>query len=263
MKPTLRTHSVHQLLSVTIASTWLLLQSAGPVPAAQIYNLTDDFSNTRNPNGAWSYNYNDSPISVFQTMFWGEAGWGIYNFGEACIIKGSAPSGPSPFGGDVPPPHDWVPGDVMMHAISLPYGGDTTFLNVRWTSPGDGLIDITGRAWDGEIASDRDVAWALIVGGQTFAQRSAVRGIFRTDTDAAFDSNLVGGNSLSSIPVTAGEIVEFRVMTDTYYGNFVGVQENITFVPEVKSVPLLVAGMAGVGLFRKFSPKHRRAAGAA
>ncbi len=221
------------------------------------YDLNTDWSDTQNPDGVWSYNYNDSPIPVHQTFWWGQGGWGIYSFGEASIVKGSAPTGSDPFGGTAPPPHDWQPGDVMMHAVSIPYGGDTTFLNVRWTSPVNGMINVTGSAWDGMLSGypGRDAGWALLVGGQTIAQRYSVLGLYRNDAGAQFAGNLLGNASLTAIPVTMGEVVEFRVMTDTYYGQFVGINENITLVPEVGSVPLLLTGIIGLGLSRRFWPR--------
>jgi hypothetical protein len=218
-------------LLVTAIFTFALLLSTGTARASKtIYDLNGDWSNDQNPNGAWSYNWNDAPISQFQTFWWGQAGWGYNWLGDGCVIKGSYFAGIiDPFGNLIEPAFDWQPGDVMMHALSLPYGGDSIFVNVRWTSPGDGWIEISGTAWDGEIFSDRDVAWMLIVGGNTIAQRQSVIGVHRDDAGARFDSNLLAGNSLKHIRVAAGDVVEFRVLTDTYYGHFVGINETITF----------------------------------
>ena len=68
----------------------------------------------------------------------------------------------------------------------------------------------------------------LIVAGKTMAQRSSVIGLHRGDAAAQFSSNLVGDSSLKRIHVHAGDVVEFRVMTETYYGHFLGVDETIT-----------------------------------
>ena len=218
-------------LLVTAICMLALLQSTATARASKtIYDLNGDWSTNQNPNGAWSYNQNDLPIAQFQTFWWGQAGWGYMWIGDGCIIKGSYPAGMTdPWGNLVGPAFDWQPGDVMMHALSLPYGGDSTFVNVRWTSPGDGMIDISGTAWDGEIFSDRDVAWMLIVGGKTIARRQSVIGVHRDDAGARFDSNLLAGNSLRHLKVAKGDVVEFRVLTDTYYGHFVGINETITF----------------------------------
>jgi hypothetical protein len=217
-----------------------------------IYDLNSDWSNTQNPNGPWSYNYNDSPITVFQTFWWGQAGWGNNYLGDGGILKGSSPAGMvDPFGQVTPPANDWQPGDVMLHALSIPYGGDSTFLNVTWTSPGNGSISIGGRAWDGQIFSGRDVSWSLSVGGQILAHRSSVFGLYRTDAAAQFAANLSGPQSLDTIPVTQGEVVEFLVAAQTYYGQFVGLDETITFtpVPEPTPVLLLLVGLIAYARF--------------
>jgi hypothetical protein len=203
---------------------------------SHFYNLKTDWSNTSNPSGVWSYNQNTAPISQFQTFWWGQPGWGYISIGDGCIFKAlSYPVGVTdPWGSTLAPAHDWKAGDIIMAALSVPYGGETTFVNITWTSPADGTININGRAWDAQIFADRDMSWSLIVGGQTVAQRSSIRGIFRKDKEARFSTNQTGKHSLSNIPVSAGEVVEFRVVASTYYGHFVGVQEHILFRPTVR-----------------------------
>jgi len=260
----MKTKLANVLSSVHLETTFalLLLLIASPTFATPlIFNLNSDWSDTQNPAGAWSYNYNDTPISVYQTFWWGQAGWGNNWLGDGAILRGSSPAGMlDPFGNIVPPAHDWQPGDVMLHALSIPYGGDSTFLNVRWTSPADGTIDITGRAWDGQIFSDRDVRWSLSVGGEVFAERSSVIGLYRTDLGAQFDSNLDGPHTLSGIHVTQGEVVEFQVATQTYYGHFVGLDETIslTAVPEPGSATLMGFAMlliCSASRFRTTKPR--------
>jgi len=228
-----------QVKQFTLTVAAILLFAGGAAKAGSgagphIYNLTTDWSNTSNPNGVWSYNQNTAPISQFQTLWWGMGGWGYSWIGEGCILKAAAyPTGiTDPWGEVLAPPHDWQAGDVVMHALSPPYGGDSTFVNITWTSPGNGTINISGRAWDAQIFSDRDVSWSLIVGGQTVAQRSSVRGIFRKDKAARFSANQLGEHALDGIPVSRGEVVEFRIVATTYYGHFVGIQEQILFKPK-------------------------------
>ena len=226
-----------------LVTALLLIQSATIALAEKhTYSLTEDWSDTQNPNGVWSYNYNSSSIGTYQAFWWGGTGWGDLWLGDGAILKSDYPIGLDPWGNPILPPHDWQTNDVMMHALSEPYGGLTTFLNVTWTSPADGKIDISGRAWEGEIFADRDVAWMLIVNGEVFAQRESVQGLYRTDAGAKFSANLVGGHSLKNIPVAEGDVVEFRVIATTYYGHFLGVEENITLTssaqPRRKHGPL-------------------------
>jgi hypothetical protein len=218
----------HRLLLAMAASLSLIQAGSSSFAGTVTYDLNTDWSDSQNPNGVWSYNYNETPISTFQQMWWGQGAWGNNWIGDGCIVKGSYFEGiTDPWGSLIGPAHDWQPGDVMMHAVSLPYGGESTYLNVTWTSPADGQIDISGRAWDGEIFADRDVAWTLFVAGKAVAQRDSVIGIYRDDPAAQFAANRLTRRSLKNIRVKQGDKVEFRVITKTYYGHFVGVDAKI------------------------------------
>ena len=233
------------------ATLLLLVQTASAAPAT--YSLNADWSNTLNPHGPWSYNYNGSPISTFMTFWWGQTGWGDNWLGDGAIFLGPSPAGRTdPWGGVVPPAHDWQPSDVILSAVSIPYGGGSKFLNVTWTSPANGTIDITGRAWDAQVFADRDMRWSLTVGGQILAERSSVRGLYRTDSGAQFASNLLGNQTLTGIPVAEGEVVEFLLATQTYYGHFLGLEETIAFtrVPEPGPGVLLAMGLLAYGWSR-------------
>jgi len=227
---------IKQFTFILVASLLLIGHAAAGTNSngRQIYDLKKDWSNTSNPNGAWSYNQNQTPISQFQTFWWGQPGWGYIWIGEGCIFKANPyPAGiTDPWGETLTPAHDWKAGHIVFAALSPPYGGDTTFVNVTWTSPADGTIDISGRAWDAQIVADRDMSWSLIVGGDTVAQRSSIRGIFRKDKSARFNANRIVKHPLTRIPVTQGEIVEFRLVATTYYGHFAGLDEQIIFHPK-------------------------------
>jgi hypothetical protein len=131
-----------------------------------------------------------------------------------------------------------------MHATSVSYGGPSAYLDINWTAPGDGIISITGSAWDDGFYADRDANWWLSVGGTTIASHGSVYGLVRTDSAAQFSNNLLPGDSLTGITVTAGEVVEFAVATDTYVGHFVGVQEDITLNTSVPD-PCSTLGLLG------------------
>jgi hypothetical protein len=101
-------------------------------------------------------------------------------------------------------------------------------LDINWTSPANGVISITGSAWDDFFDAGRDANWWLSVGGTIIASRGSVYGLVRSDVAAQFSDNLLPGYTLTGISVTAGKVVEFAVAADTYYGHFVGIREDIT-----------------------------------
>lgn len=201
--------------SVTDSVSLVVLAALG-LPSLT-YDLTSEFSTSSNPNGVWSYDENNVPITQKQAPSYG-TGWGYYSSEDSSILQFNANA--SGF--------DTQVGDVVMHAPSVPYGGPTAYLNINWTSPANGVISITGRAWDDAIAAGRDANWSLSVGGMIIASRSSVYGLYRTNAAAQFSNNVVPGDSLTGIAVKQGEVVEIAVAADTYYGHFVGVQEDIT-----------------------------------
>ncbi len=229
-----------------------LLASAGFVASAGIvtYDLSADFSQTSNPNGVWSYNLNNTPITAQLP-----GGWGYYPNYDSSITQVSSSSSV----------YDVQAGDILMHAPSVPYGGPSTYLDIAWTSPANGVISINGSAWAANewlasFGSSRDANWWLSVGGTEIASRSSMYAVSSTDNTAQFASNLLPGSSLSGISVTAGEVVEFGVAANTYYGYFVGVDEAITLttVPEPEPTTLVDgAGLLGFVLM-KLGARSRR-----
>ena len=213
------------------------------------YDLTSDFSTTANPNGVWSYEMNGAPIT--QPLNFGVAlGWGYNPVADSSILQSVAAG----WGQDV------QVGDIVMHAPSQ-YNGPGAFLDFKWTSPASGTISISGKAWAASFYADRDANWTLSVGGTDIASRAGVYGVYRSDSAAQFDSNLLPGGSLTGINVTAGEVVEFTVKTDTVYGHFVGVQESITLNTSVPEPSTCIAGALlllpfGVSTIRKLHKKQ-------
>ncbi len=157
--------------SIVVCAAFAVAFSSS-ISAAVSYSLKDDFSTVSNPNEVWSYNYGGAPVGPQ------DAGY-IIGWGPASDMNGSIARVVS--GGW----HDAVPGDIVLHA---PNSGTHS---VTWTSPSDGIITITGKAWDAYFYSDRDCSWFLKVDGTTVAERGTVYGLYRSDTAADFASNVV------------------------------------------------------------------------
>jgi hypothetical protein len=118
----------------------LPLVLSGGIAKADLYNLSNDWSTTNNPNGVWSYYVNGSPATTGTRTgdpfsnppgapaLWGPggdtyAGWSKSNGSEA--ING----------------WDLDTGDVYGHT---PNQGS---IEIRWTSPVDGHAYVSGSVW--------------------------------------------------------------------------------------------------------------------
>ncbi len=212
---------------------------------ATTFDLKADFSAVHNPNGAWAYLVDGTLIPSLGSVIHDLEGWSLTGSTlDASVTRVTSDPGA----------HDWHMGDIAVHVPSWPYGN---VLTIQWTAPEAGTVSISGRIWDADFFSDRDAQWRLEVSGTVIAERSGVRGLYRTDTGADFAANLVSGASLTGIGVQAGDQVNLMFQRLTYYGHFAGVEETIVFEPTVALADLgatwlvFSVGLISLGLLRR------------
>lgn len=199
---------------------------------ATVWDLATDFSTTSNPNGVWSYTEGGNPIAPIA------GGWGNYSTYDGSILK---------LDDSWVGTHDTQAGDVVVHSLSIPYGGASTFVGVTFTSPLTGLYNISGQAWDAEF-SGRNANWTLSVNGQLVAEyTNGVYGLYRNDAAAQFSNNVLAGKSLNGVNLAAGEQITFLTQTTTYYGYFMGVNLTVAAVPEPEEWAMMLLGFGLVG----------------
>jgi hypothetical protein len=230
----------HSFVVVVCAGAAMLISSSAQAQnlfVADNYDLVSDFSNSQNPNGPWSFTYNDALIPQ-GSFVWGGTGWGAYYYGDGSVQNGI------PYGAPV---FDWQPGDVLVHALSYYFGGASTFVKLNWTAPEAGTVDITGRVWDAAIDPNRDDGWTLAIKGSAVAGRNSILGISRTDSTAQFGGNLYEPHSLSNISVNAGDTISLAVFASQDWGHFAGVDMDIQYVPEPSTCAAFL-GLLSVGL---------------
>ncbi len=186
------------------------------------YDLAADWSDSNNPNGAWSYNQGDNPL-LERKYQWGmvpgETFWCKSATQAPAICKAVTSAGWAET--------DWEPGDVIFHSDSS--GQEPSI--VTWTAPSDGTISVSGVAWDAYHAGGRDDEWRILVNDTAYAARDSISGIGRLDPNALFETNLLGGMSLDGIAVTTGDVLKFEIESKTGYGHFVGIDMQIEFTP--------------------------------
>jgi len=207
-----------------------------------IYDLSDDWSYSSNPNGTWSYNEGTNPLTNTEYEWGGVTGETFWR-----PISGHNP--PAMCKAVTTTNDNWQAGDVMIHSATPT--AEWGLANVTWTASSDGTINIDGFAWDAGHSSDRDDLWRLSVNDTIYAQKSSIYGLNKIDAEALFGANLVTGMSLDEIEVVTGDVVKFELEALTTYGSFVGVDMQIDFttIPEPATVSLLVFG--GLALLRK------------
>lgn len=212
-----------------------------------IYDLKGDFSSSSNPKGVWSYEQGGAaiPMQVSGNSVSDPAdtyaGWC-----QNPNIDGSI----AQLRGQWLGANDIADGDIVVHSLSPQYGGRSTFVGVVWTSPSDGDVTVSGRAWDAWDASgSRNSNWTLSIAGQLVAGHTSVMGVYRDDSAAQFDSNLVSGETLASVPVQAGDRIEWLAQATTDFGHGVGVDMTValTAVPEPSVLCLVVGSMGLLG----------------
>ena len=76
---------------------------------------------------------------------------------------------------------------------------------------------------------------------------NGVYGLTRNNAGSQFSNNVLSGQSLTSVNLTAGEQVTFLTQTTTFFGHFVGVNLAIAAVPEPEEWAMMLVGFGIVG----------------
>jgi hypothetical protein len=176
------------LLLATIAALALCLPTASHA-ATQVYDLKTDWSDTQNPNGAWSYHWEDGQLLSNDPF-----PWTIYSDPSLGIItRTTAP--------DVIPGYLEI-GDIYVSAY---YG-----VVVRWTAPAAGTINGSATAWAATAPETYGSAdWALTHNGNALRSSSFIGGTRDLPYDLSSGSG--GSSALQNIAVEAGDRIELAL----------------------------------------------------
>ena len=123
---------------------------------------------------------------------------------------------------------DFLIGDVVVHSTDAINGPSSGVSNVIWTSPINGVIDISGAVW---MARDigRSNTWELLLNGVSLTSGAISSGDpFDRDNPFDFAVGSGGPSVLDDIAVSVGDEIELRIVKTSGAGDVVGVKLAIT-----------------------------------
>ena len=218
----------------------LLLAVAPAVPAVAVtsYDLTADWSDSANPNGAWSYREGANLLP--HVIAWqGLSGdftspqpaWARFDVGTSnlpCFFRSSATVGIV---------HDWIDGDVVCHSTDGFNGVGSGTANIAWTSPAAGVATVSGAIWMGRDIN-RGNHWSLSLDGSPLTSGDVFSGdAYDRASPMDFALGSGGAAALASIAVNAGSVIELDVTKTAVPGDYSAIRMHVDLVPTAGVAP--------------------------
>lgn len=197
------------------------------------YDVADDWSDTQNPNGVWTYTGDNGALLTINQADWDPGN--IFFTGQqqawADAMLRDPGHVPMWFRNSGPTALD-VTG-VGMHGSQ---GGTVAWVGVVWTSPTDGTVDVDGGVWHAFKAIDgfgadhriRNSDWRLRHNDTVLASGN-VSGTdgFSSASPFTFSAGS-NGASLSDVPVVAGDDLVLEFISPTSFATFIGMDFVVT-----------------------------------
>lgn len=211
---------------------------------AATYNLTGDWSDLANPNGAWTYLRAGSPFAG--TV----ANWS--GFGTAWADSADFGIGFTPmllkYDGSGSEAIDAVAGDIVTHTNTGDSNSGAGEVSIRFTNPQAGSATVSGIVWDAHLSVVRNEDWKVFVNG-VLAASGTVLGD-GSEGRANADQFL-----LSALTLDSGDTVELLlVRAPGHTGGVLGLDltVDVTPVPLPAALPLMLSALAGgLGVARR------------
>jgi hypothetical protein len=202
------------------------------IASATTYDLVADWSDVANPNGPWTYREDGNALPHVDNWH--------PSLGSPVVQPAWAPSAESgnflpawiKFRSDNPGGLDVLTGDVAVHSTDDFNGPSSGIANVIWTSPLNGVIDISGAVWlTPDI--DRGNTWNLLLNGVSLTSGELFSGDqFNRANPFNFANGSGGPAVLNGIAVSEGDVIELRIVKTSQFGVWAGVKLTITTVTQ-------------------------------
>jgi hypothetical protein len=187
------------ILLLTIIAALASFLPVASNAATLVYDLKADWSDTQNPNGAWSFHdYTGALLSndPFPWAYSCETLEAIARASEAIVVPGTLELG-----------------DIFVRPGSCG-------VTVRWTAPAKGTINVSGNLWG--CHAD----WTVTHSGSALSGGSAIA--VTRSAPYAFSSGSGGASALQNIAVQAGDQIEIGFTSFVRCFDFDGVGLNFT-----------------------------------
>ncbi|MDX2118541.1 MAG: EF-hand domain-containing protein [Planctomycetota bacterium] len=196
----------------------------------QTSDLKADWSNSSNPNGRWSYRQGDVPLPKVASWQRNLGGWNTAQPGWASSEDGN---NRLPFwfksNGSETFARDFVTGDVVVHSWDGTNGSGNSQAKLAWTSPGFGVVKITGAAWMGRDIG-RSVTFYLTKGCTLLSTGALSSGDpYSRANPFTFAAGAPTTTTLDAVAVRPGSEIVLELRTTSGSGDFVGVNMTVQF----------------------------------
>lgn len=234
-----------------------LLVAAGLAGSAagQLYDLNTDWSDSQNPNGAWSYREGNNALPAVGNWQGGLGGWNVAQPGWARSQDGNdrlpfwfKSNGTENFGA-----HDFVKGDVVVHTTDAANGVGQGLANLAWTSPSDGELNVSGAVWMGRDIGRGNV-WSIYLNNTLLTTGTIASGdIYNRAAPMEFGMGSGGANAVSDLIISAGDVLRLEFQKTGDAGDFVGVNMTVALraIPTPGALSVMGVGMLAMGRRRR------------
>ena len=230
-----------------VSSLFAVLVFCAPASASVTYNLTNDFSNASNPNGAWKF----AQAAVVETHFVDSTGNGL----DPALANGYWGHSATSYSGSIMKTtangsadsasgysnNDFLAGDVISHSTNPGDGGTQT---VDWIAPFSGTITYSGSVWYAHSPVTRSNDFVVNLNGGSALASGTV-------TPANTRSNAITFASSGTVVVGAGDVLALQISPTAgqQFGSLSGLAFNIVLTPEPATLSLIAC--APLALIRR------------